>query len=421
MGVNRSRRKPLNARAWPWSGAVTAVAIVAALAVSLPALPHDLPGSGAHSPPSAASYHHAQHGALAHLLAPPAHAFSSADLASYSSTPPPPPPPPPPPLPPIPPVDPPAIVVNKAAVTAHNEVTIRYSKAVDGTLDDYTSLTVAGRARTVSTVSGGGTAAHVITFSPGGAPVDSTGSVMINASAVADQGGTALGTGLREQTLADGQAPSMVSANATSLTTILVEFDEPVYPNIPGYSGWYVPPSPPPPREGDPPGGGPPPRPPGPDITGIGWSAWSDQRRIIALFLTSVSGTTTVLNVTLGGDLNSTRPDGVRLLYAARDGFVADAAGNALATGSVDVGDKAAPAIEYAIMRAARAIDVIYTEPVYVAGGGGRRTRPWRCPGQSGKPTARTWGGGWRTRPCRCMAHSAARPACPRGTGARCT
>ena len=89
MGANRRRRGPPSVQARPWAGAFAAVAIAAALAVSLPAaLPHDLPGSGAHPypPPSAAPHPHAQHGAPAHLLAPPAHAFSSSASASYSST-----------------------------------------------------------------------------------------------------------------------------------------------------------------------------------------------------------------------------------------------------------------------------------------------------------------------------------------------
>ena len=228
-----------------------------------------------------------------------------------------------------------AIEIESAAVTAPGEATITYSRAVGGTPADYAPLTVAGLERTVSSVSGGGTDTHVIAFAPAGAPANATGSVTINAPAVADQRGVALGAAPLRQDLADGQAPSMAGANATSLATILVSFDEPVSASGAGGAGWTL---------------------SGANASGRAVSSVSP-----------VPGGPAILNLTLDGDLAGTRPDGIALSYAPGGASIADAspAGNALAPGSVSVRDAIPPAIASAKITAGRAVEVNYTEQVY--------------------------------------------------------
>ena len=225
--------------------------------------------------------------------------------------------------------------ITSAAVTAPDKATIMYSRAVSALQSDYTSLVVDGEARTISSVSGNTlTSTHVITFSPGGAPPSANGSLAIAAANVADENSVRLGTGQVSQELADGQAPRILSANATSLTTIRVAFDEPITAGNTAGTGWT--------------------------ISGANASG----RTVVSS--SDASSPTTVLNLTLSGGLASTRPDGVTLSYApSASGVVADAARNLL-QGSAPVGDGIAPEIASAVVRAARAVEVVYTEQVYL-------------------------------------------------------
>ena len=229
----------------------------------------------------------------------------------------------------------PSIVTAK--VTAPGTATIEYSRTVTAQQAHYSSLTVAGAARTISGLAGGtATATHTISFAPADAPPNATGSVTISAASVLDEGGRPLGAGPLSRPLADGQAPSVSAASAVSPTQVRVEFDEPVSAEAtPGPGGWSV-------------SGG--------EAAGLSVASRSD-----------ISLGSAVLTLTLGGSLPDTSPDEITLSYTAGGlGSVVfeDAAENELGSVSTGVGDGIAPAVESANITAANALTIVYSEPV---------------------------------------------------------
>ena len=229
----------------------------------------------------------------------------------------------------------PSIVTAK--VTAPGTATIEYSRTVTAQQAHYSSLMVAGAARTISGLAGGtATATHTISFAPADAPPNATGSVTISAASVLDEGGRPLGAGPLSRPLADGQAPSMSAASAVSPTQVRVEFDEAVSADgTADHGGWSV-------SDGD--------------AAGLSVASRSD-----------ISSGSAVLTLTLGGSLPDTRPDGITLSYTAGGlGSVVfeDAAENELGSVSTGVGDGIAPAVESANITAANALTIVYSEPV---------------------------------------------------------
>ena len=115
-----------------------------------------------------------------------------------------------------------------AVVAAPDVATIRYDRPVTAPQAAYVWLEVAGLERAVSGLGGDGTREHRISFAPGGAPSNATGLVTIDGAAVSNPDGGPLGTGPFNRTLADGQAPTVVSARVTGPNAATVEYSEPV-------------------------------------------------------------------------------------------------------------------------------------------------------------------------------------------------
>ncbi len=111
--------------------------------------------------------------------------------------------------------------ITSARITGPNEITITYSEAVTAAQSDYASALV-GTARTISTLSGGTTDTHTLTFSGAAAGSDATGSVTLDATQIQDAAGNALGTSASlSRNLADGQTSDISSA------VLDMQFDNP--------------------------------------------------------------------------------------------------------------------------------------------------------------------------------------------------
>ena len=108
-----------------------------------------------------------------------------------------------------------------ASITGPNEITITYSEAVTAAQSDYASALIV-TARTISTLSGGTTDTHTLTFSGAGAGSDATGSVTLDATRIRDAASNALGTSASfSRSLADGQTSDISSA------VLDMQFDNP--------------------------------------------------------------------------------------------------------------------------------------------------------------------------------------------------
>ena len=108
-----------------------------------------------------------------------------------------------------------------ASITGPNEITITYSEAVTAAQSDYASVLIV-TARTISTLSGGTTNTHTLTFSGAGAGSEATGSVTLDATRIRDAASNALGTSASlSRSLADGQTSDISSA------VLDMQFDNP--------------------------------------------------------------------------------------------------------------------------------------------------------------------------------------------------
>ena len=231
--------------------------------------------------------------------------------------------------------------VHSSRITDPDTAVITYTRNAAAPRDAYSSLVVAGQPRNITDLdgAGGGGHFHTITFSPGGAPPNATGSVDINGSAVASSSepGMRLGDAAITAALADGQSPSARSAAAVSLDTIRISFDEAVLDPGTGAAGWSV-------------SGG--------DAAGIAVASSRD-----------ASDPSNTLTLTLDGPLPDTAPDSITLSYHPAAGSVEDAAGNALVASSTAVADGIAPAVRSAVFSGPNEAEVRYTEPVWAGPG----------------------------------------------------
>ena len=226
--------------------------------------------------------------------------------------------------------------VVSAEVTGPSTAAIRYSRAAWAPPSaGYPSIVIGGQERTIESLGGNGTDRHTLAFGGAAAAPNATGFVAINASAVSDANGAALGAWTINLTLADGQDPSVLGAKAVSPSRIRVAFSEPIGSARTDGTGWAV-------------SGG--------DAAGVGVSASS-----------AASGAPEALTLFLDADLPGTRPDGAVLSYDPGAGGVADLAGNALADiAKHDVEDGMAPKINSAAITSSANATITFSEPVVV-------------------------------------------------------
>ncbi len=233
--------------------------------------------------------------------------------------------------------------VFSSRITGPDTAVIAYTRNAEAPLEAYSSLVVGGQDRMITGLAGGGAGAgshfHTLTFAPGGAPPNATGSVAIDGTAVMSPGmDMRLGNGTVQRTLADGQSPSVLGATAVSLDTIRVLFSEPVAAPGTGAGGWSV---------------------SGRDAAGLAVASIRD-----------VAEPSNLLDLTLGGDLPDTAPDAITLSYRPADGgSVEDAAGNGLVASSTSVADGIAPEVRSAVVSGPNEAEVRYTEPMRAAPG----------------------------------------------------
>ncbi len=231
--------------------------------------------------------------------------------------------------------------VHSSRITDPDTAVITYTRNAAAPRDAYSSLVVAGQPRNITDLDGAGGDGHfhTITFSPGGAPPNATGSVDINGSAVVSPSkpGMRLGDAAITAALADGQSPSALSAAAVSLDTIRISFDEAILAPGTSAAGWSV-------------SGG--------DAAGLAVASSRD-----------ASDPSNTLTLTLDGPLPDTAPDSITLSYHPAAGSVEDAAGNALVASSIAVADGIAPAIRSAVFSGPNEAEVRYTEPVWASPG----------------------------------------------------
>ena len=234
--------------------------------------------------------------------------------------------------------------VHSSRIAGPDTAVITYTRSAAAQQGDYASLVVDGRPRSIAGLDGGGGHTHTLTFSPGGAPPNATGSVEIDAAAVAAAAGSnmRLGNGTIERALADGQSPSVRSATAVSPDTIRVEFDEPVAdPDADGAAaaaGWSI---------------------SGRDAAGLA----------VAASGRGAAGPPDALELVLDGPLPDTAPDAVTVSYRPAAGSVEDAAGNGLVASSTSVADGIAPKVGSAAVAGPNEAEVRYTEPVWASPG----------------------------------------------------
>ena len=232
--------------------------------------------------------------------------------------------------------------VFSSRITGPDTAVIAYTRNAEAPLGAYSSLVVGGQNRTITGLDGGGNGGshfHTLTFVPGGAPPNATGSVEIDGTAVVSPGSDMrLGNGTVQRTLDDGQSPSVRSATAVSLDTIRVLFSEPVLAPGAGAGGWSV---------------------SGRDADGLAVASSQD-----------LAEPSASLDITLGGNLPDTAPDAVTLSYRpAAGGSVEDAAGNGLVASSTSVADGIVPEVGSAAIAGPDSAEIRYTEPVWAAAG----------------------------------------------------
>ena len=233
--------------------------------------------------------------------------------------------------------------VFSSRITGPDTAVIAYTRNAEAPIGAYSSLVVGGQNRTITGLVGGDAGAgihlHTLTFAPGGAPPNATGSVAIDGTAVVSPGlDMRLGNGTVQHTLDDGQSPSVLGTTAISLDTIRVLFSEPVAAPGTRAGGWSV---------------------SGRDAAGLAVASSQDAAEPADL-----------LDLTLGGDLPDTAPDAITLSYRPADGgSVEDAAGNDLVASSTSVADGIVPEVRSAVVSGPNEAEVMYTEPVWAAPG----------------------------------------------------
>ena len=228
-----------------------------------------------------------------------------------------------------------ALQVVSSSITGPDTAVVEYTLPAPARQGHYSDLVVDGTPRGIAGLAGGGTGEHTLTFAPGGAPPDATGSVAILVPNV-DLGDG----GNRTVRLADGQAPEVRSAEAVSREMIRVVLSEPVV--VPGGEGaapaWSV---------SGPPGAG-----------GLNASYASGAPRPAA--------PAAALVLLLDGGLpgGTAPPAGLALLYDPARGNVSDPAGNALAAARpTGIGDGIAPEVESSLVAGPNEAVVSYSEP----------------------------------------------------------
>ena len=229
--------------------------------------------------------------------------------------------------------------VFSSKITGPDTAVIAYTRNAAAERDAYSSLVVAGVPRDITGLDGGGGGGHfhTLTFSPGGAPANATGSVDINGTAVSSGSDMRLGNVTIERTLADGQSPSVRSATAVSLDTIRVLFSEPVLSPGAGAGGWSL---------------------SGRDAAGLDVASSQD-----------VTEPSISLTLTLSAALPDAAPDAVTLSYHPAGGVVGDAAANMLVAAATSVRDGIVPEVRSAVVSGPNTAVVHYTEPMRAAPG----------------------------------------------------
>ncbi len=234
--------------------------------------------------------------------------------------------------------------VFSSRITGPDTAVIAYTRNAEAPLEAYSSLAVGGQNRTITGLDGGdggGSHFHTLTFTPGDAQPNATGSVEIDGAAVVSPGSDGsdmlLGDGTIQRTLDDGQSPLVLAATAVSLDTIRVSFTEPVVAPGTGAGGWAI---------------------SGRDAVGLAVASSQD-----------LAGPSASLDLTLGGDLPDTAPDAITLSYRPAGGSVEDAAGNGLVASSTSVGDGIVPEIRSAAIAGPDSAEIRYTEPMWAEPG----------------------------------------------------
>ena len=229
--------------------------------------------------------------------------------------------------------------VELSEITGSDTAVVGYTRPAPAQLDHYADLVVDGTSRDITSLDGGegdGTDEHTLTFTPGLAPPDATGSVTIR--------GAVFGGGDdRTQPLADGQDPEVRSATAVTRTAIQVVLSEPVVVSEGGTGaalGWSV---------------------SGRGAEGLVVLNASDDLR---------SAPAAVLTLTFNGEMpGGTAPTGLTLRYNPSLGSVEDPAGNSLASSPTGIDDGIAPEVESSLITGPNEAEISYTEPVRALSG----------------------------------------------------
>ena len=119
-----------------------------------------------------------------------------------------------------------------AAVTGPREVTVRYDEPAWATRAAYPGLEIGGEARAVESLSGAGTAEHVIAFGGGPAEAGAEGSLRINATEVTDLAlplHNGLGSGMLTVALG-GHRAAAAEAVFTGPNKVRIEYSAPLGP-----------------------------------------------------------------------------------------------------------------------------------------------------------------------------------------------
>ena len=134
--------------------------------------------------------------------------------------------------------------VLSANVSGPHRATVAYSEPVWAGLGSYLNLTVGGVALPAEGLSGDGTAMHAIELGGAPAAANSTGSMAVDAAAVADLASPrphALGPpGQLAVRLGDGQGPPIESARITGPSEVTVRYAEPAAAAPGAYSSLFV-------------------------------------------------------------------------------------------------------------------------------------------------------------------------------------
>ena len=231
------------------------------------------------------------------------------------------------------------LAVISSEITGHNTAVVVYTRPAPAQPGHYADIVVDGTARRMADLSGNDTRVHTLTFAPGGAPPDATGSVTILVPDVT-LGDSSNGTAR----LADGQDPEVRSAKAVSRTMIRAVLSEPVV--VPGGEG-----------------------------AALGWSVSGPGTA--SLVVVNASGAprpapASVLTLLLNGDMpgGTAPPAELALVYDPDQGGVADPAGNPLAAAlHTGIEDGIAPEVVDSRITGPNEAEIVYSELVWALPG----------------------------------------------------